>query len=155
MTPPPAAQVHHIGVETFDLANSLSWYEDYFDCRRTWIAEELSELTRSRLPHVTRIAEVAVGDLRFHLLERGDRGGPRQAGGPSEFQHVCLSAQTVADLGRWRDRWLELHRSGRYAFTRSDPPTEIVTDAEGVRSFYCFDVNGLEFEFTHVPESAR
>ncbi len=68
-----------------------------------------------------------------------------------QFQHLCLSVASPAELSLWRNRWDALYESGRYAFLRPDQPTEIVVDADGVRSFYCFDVNGLEFEFTHVP----
>ena len=33
--------------------------------------------------------------------------------------------------------------------------TDIVTDKDGVQSFYCRDVNGLEYEFTYDPAAAR
>jgi hypothetical protein len=54
-------------------------------------------------------------------------------------------------LRELRRRWIELYESGRYLFTVHEPPTDVVTDDDGVQSFYAFDVNGLEFEFTYVP----
>ena len=147
-------RLHHIGVQTSDLANSLAWYRDFLGCRPTWSTEDFSELTRSRLPGVLRLAEVAVGDLRFHLFERDSRVARQHDTDRVQFQHVCVSTESVARLRAWRDRWLELSGSGRYVFLRDSPPTDIVVDEEGTHSFYCIDVNGLEFEFTYVPEAA-
>jgi catechol 2,3-dioxygenase-like lactoylglutathione lyase family enzyme len=147
-----APGLHHIGVQTFDLANALSWYRDFFGCELTWSTDRFSALTRSRLPGVTRLTEVRVGDLRFHLFERA--GVERaQVADQVQFQHLCVEVDTPEQLPTLRHRWIALHDSGRYRFLRADPPTEIVVDADGVRSFYCLDVNGLEFEFTHVPEA--
>ena len=42
-------------------------------------------------------------------------------------------------------------KSGRYTFALDEQPTDIVVDEDGVRSFYTYDVNGLEFEFTFLP----
>lgn len=70
-----------------------------------------------------------------------------------QFQHLCVAVDSADELSVWRDKWLTLHHSGRYRFLVGTRPTEIVVDDEGVRSFYCLDVNGLEFEFTHVPEA--
>ncbi|WKX68678.1 hypothetical protein [Streptomyces sp. XD-27] len=67
-----------------------------------------------------------------------------------QFQHVCLAAGSAEKLREWRDRWLRLFDSGRYRFALTDGPTDIVTDADGTQSFYVFDVNGLECEFTHL-----
>lgn len=55
------------------------------------------------------------------------------------------------ELVELRERWIELYRSGRYSFALTEQPTEIVVDADGLHSFYTYDVNGLEFEFTYVP----
>lgn len=156
MTAPQlTARVHHIGVETFDIPNAVAWYQDFLGCRLTWTAERLSALTGSRLPAVVRIAEVAAGDLRFHLLERNDRNEPYTTGSAAVFQHVCIAAGSPEELRYWRDRWIELYRSGAYDFARPDQATEIVVVDDGVRSFYCFDVNGLELEFTYVPVRGR
>ncbi|MBZ4324104.1 VOC family protein [Streptomyces huiliensis] len=151
----PTAHLHHVGVQTFDLDNSLAWYRDFLGCRPTWTAETFSELTLSRLPGVSRITEVVAGGVRLHLIERTT---PVRERGPEDrvqFQHVCLAVDNPEELVRHRDRWQELYASGRYDFLLPDPPSGIVTDAEGVQSFYCLDVNGLEIEFTYVPESSR
>jgi hypothetical protein len=58
-------------------------------------------------------------------------------------------------MAAWRDRWLALRDSGRYHFATDEPPTDIVTDADGVQSCYILDVNGLEFELTYVPGGDR
>lgn len=143
-------RLHHLGVQTSDMANSIAWYRDYLDCRPTWTVERFSELTRRRLPGILRLTEVAFGDVRFHLFEReGDLGRPVED--TVQVQHLCLSVGSTAELRHWRDRWIQLFETGRYAFLRPDPPTEIVVDDEGTHSFYCYDVNGLEFEFTYIP----
>ncbi|GIJ29221.1 hypothetical protein Vqi01_43830 [Micromonospora qiuiae] len=143
--------LHHVGVETPDLANSLAWYQDFFGCRPTWTADTFSELTRRRLPGVLRLTEVVVGDLRLHLFQRTDPGVGARDGAP-RFQHLCVAVDSPDELERWRLRWAELFDSGRYRYVDPDPPTEIVVDDRGVASFYCLDVNGLEYEFTYLPE---
>ncbi|GAB1516585.1 VOC family protein [Actinophytocola sp. KF-1] len=145
--------LHHVGVQTFDLANSVAWYRDFFGCETNWSTDRFSALTRSRLPGVTRLTEVDFAGVRLHLFER--RGTERaEATDQVRFQHLCVRVAEAAELPWWRDRWWELYRSGRYRFLTDAPPTEIVVDAAGISSFYCLDVNGLEFEFTHVPEAA-
>lgn len=147
----PTAALHHIAVESGDLDNSVRWYEDFFGAEATWSTDRFSALTRGRLPGVARLTEVVAGGLRFHLFER--TGGPVSppAGDGTRFQHVCLVVGSSADLEQWRARWHELRDSGRYTYASAEPPTDIVVDDQGTASFYCLDVNGLEFEFTHVP----
>lgn len=58
------------------------------------------------------------------------------------------------EMSAWQRHWTRLYESGRFHFTRDEPATEIVTDDDGVQSFYAFDVNGLEYEFTWIPEAA-
>jgi catechol 2,3-dioxygenase-like lactoylglutathione lyase family enzyme len=145
------SRLHHVGIQTVDLDNSIAWYRDFFGCRPTWTAAEFSAVTRDRLPGIVRLTEVVAGDLRLHLFERAGRG-PED--GQVQFQHLCVAVDSATELTRWRERWLELFESGRYTFARPGAPTEIVVDDRDVRSFYCFDVNGLEFEFTHIPEEA-
>ncbi|WP_031068418.1 VOC family protein [Streptomyces sp. NRRL WC-3742] len=154
--PAAAPDFHHIALQTFDLDNSIAWYRDYFGCHPTWATDKFSELTRSRLPGILRMAEVALGPAHFHLFEREEPAGttPPSATG-IQFQHVCLSLDAPADLPVWRERWNELFASGRYVFLRPEEPTEIVVDDMGTHSFYCLDVNGLEFEFTCVTGEAR
>lgn len=142
---------HHVAVQTDDLDNCISWYQDFFTCRPTWTLDEFSELTRSRLPGIVRLTEVTMGDIRLHLFERPGRAAPHPNDSTTQFQHVCLYVETGDELPVWRERWLELYASGRYRFAFDDLPSEIVTDADGTQSFYAFDVNGLEFEFTYLP----
>ncbi|WP_328912419.1 MULTISPECIES: VOC family protein [unclassified Streptomyces] len=145
---------HHIGIQTADLDNCLAWYLDYFGARETWTLHRFSELTRSRLPGITRLTEVLVGDARFHLFERTGQDGRPPGDNTARFQHTCLEAESPEQLHSWRERWIELHDSGRYSFARSEGPTRIDVDADGVQSFYTYDVNGLEFEFTYVPDAS-
>ena len=146
----PTPRTHHIGVQTVDVANAVSWYRDFFGCEPTWTLEEFSALTRSRLPGITKLTETVVGDLRFHLFEREDQAPAADPLSP-QFQHVCLNVDSAEELRAWHERWLRVHRENRHTFLRAEPPTEIVVDAEGTQSFYCLDVNGLEFEFTYLP----
>jgi hypothetical protein len=81
------------------------------------------------------------------------RGGPGGKG--TGFQHLCLYVDHPDELVTLRRRWIELYESGRYAFADTEQPTDVVVDDDGVRSFYALDVNGLEFEFTHVPVGAE
>ena len=64
-------------------------------------------------------------------------------------------AGSAAGMIAWRERWLSLYDSGRYDYTVRERATDIVTDKDGVQSFYCRDVNGLEYEFTYDPAAAR
>lgn len=149
--------IHHIGVQTADLDNCISWYQDFFGCRVQWSTDSFSPLTRSRLPGISRLTEVAIAGTRFHLFERQgfEEQAQEQPDGGTHVQHVCLAAGSAPELLTWRRRWIELFESGRYTFRRQEYPTELVTDAQGNKSFYCFDVNGLEFELTHLSAGER
>lgn len=117
--------------------------------------DTFSDLTRERLPGVTRIAELALGEVRIHLL--GCPGTPPARPGVeiNHYQHLGFAVATPEHLRWWRERWLELFASASYRFARPEPPTRIVTDPDGGQSFYCHDVNGLELEFTYLPGGAR
>jgi hypothetical protein len=149
--PAPALCFHHVAVQTNDLDNCASWYQDFFACQPSWSLSEFSELTRSRLSGIVRLTEMVMGDIRIHLFERPGRAAPHPNDSTIQFQHLCLHVQSGDELPIWRQRWLDLFSSGHYHFAFDDQPSEIVTDADGSQSFYAFDVNGLEFEFTHVP----
>ncbi|MFF8957565.1 VOC family protein [Streptomyces sp. NPDC014894] len=143
--------IHHIAVQTTDLEASLAWYRDFFGASVSWTLDSFSELSLSRLPGLSRLAEVTVGGLRFHLFTRGaEHGGPPPAG-THQFQHVCLEVGGAEELTAWHARWFAVHASGAHRFTRDEPATDIVVDGDGVRSFYAYDVNGVEFEFTWIP----
>ncbi|RAY12762.1 VOC family protein [Actinomadura craniellae] len=140
-----------MGIQTADLENCLAWYRDFFGAEPNWSLDRFSELTLSRLPGIRRLVEVEAGGVRFHLFDRDGHTRTLPDGWGTLFQHVCVEVDSPAELHEVRERWIELFRSGRYAFARPDGPTDIVTDAEGVQSLYVLDVNGLEFEFTYIP----
>jgi catechol 2,3-dioxygenase-like lactoylglutathione lyase family enzyme len=142
---------HHVAVQTNDLENSISWYEDFLGCRPVWSLTKFSELTRSRLPGIRRLNEILVGDVRLHVFEREGRSAPAPGESVTQFQHLCMGVESPDELVRLRERWIELYESGRYSFVFDEQPTEIVVDDDGVHSFYALDANGLEFEFTYVP----
>lgn len=145
-------QFHHVGIQTNDLENSVRWYTDFHEAQLTWTLDQFSELTRSRLPGIRELTELAVGDVRIHLFERAGREfDPAESS--VQFQHLCFGVSSSGELRAIRRRWIELYKSGRYTFALDDQPTDIVTDDGGVQSFYAYDVNGLEFEFTFVPGS--
>lgn len=153
--PRPLPRFHHVGVQTSDLDNSLAWYRDFLGLEPSWTLTRFSELTRRRLPGIRRLTELVVGGVRVHLLERDSRAAPPPGAAVVAFQHVCVSLDAPEHLQTLRRRWVELYASGRYAFALPDQPSEIVVDDDGVHSFYALDVNGLEFEFTHVPSGGR
>lgn len=146
---------HHIAVQTSDFDRSVAWYQEFFGCELAWTLAEFSELTVSRLPGITQLAELTVGGTRFHVFSRGadlDQPPPQDT---QQFQHMCVKAGSAQALRSWRERWLDVYKSGRYTFAVPEPATEIVTDSDGVQSFYCRDINGLEFEFTYIPVDNR
>jgi catechol 2,3-dioxygenase-like lactoylglutathione lyase family enzyme len=142
---------HHIAIQTNDLDNSVSWYEQFFGSQQAWSLSTFSELTTSRLPGLRRLTELVVGDSRVHLMEREGRPAAAPSDSVVQYQHFCLAVDTAEGLAALRQRWLDLYASGRYTFALSEPPTEIVVDSDGVQSFYAYDPNGLELEFTYVP----
>lgn len=145
-------EFHHVGIQTNDLDNSVRWYTEFHGAEVVWTLNEFSELTRRRLPGIRELTEISLGHVRLHLFERV--GKPFE---PAEsavgFQHFCFGVSAPEQLEVIRRRWIELYDSGRYTFAVDEPPTEIVND-DGVLSFYTYDVNGLEFEFTYVPGDA-
>ncbi|SEG83568.1 Catechol 2,3-dioxygenase [Thermomonospora echinospora] len=143
---------HHVGVQTADLENCLAWYRDFLGAEQTWSLDRFSELTSRRLPGIRRLVEVRVGGTRFHLFERAGRGTEPAHPDTAQFQHLCMSVDSPRALREMRRHWNELYDSGRHTFAFSERPTEIVTDDQGVQSFYAYDVNGLEFEFTFIPD---
>lgn len=150
--PVPAPAFHHIGVQTNDLTNSTAWYEAFFGARQSWSLATFSDLTRSRLPGIRRLVEMVIGDVRIHLFERKGREAPAPGVSVTQFQHVGMAVDSPEDLATLHQRWIDLFDSGRFRYAVADQPTPVVTDDGGVSSFYAFDVNGLEFEFTHVPQ---
>lgn len=141
-------RLHHVGVQTSNLENCIAWYGDFFSAITTWALNEFSELTKSRLPGISRLVELRAGPIRFHVFNVSPGPGKAVPTRYDQFQHCCFEVRSADMLVHWRARWFELFNSGRYMFASAEPATEIVEDAEGVRSFYALDVNGLEYEFT-------
>ncbi|MEV0642239.1 VOC family protein [Streptomyces sp. NPDC050619] len=142
--------LHHVAIETTDLDNCEKWYREFLNFQPAWTLTEFSELTLSRLPGISRLTEVTCGGARLHLFERdGVHAEPTPARAP--VQHLCLSFPAVALLETARSRWLELFESGRFSFAKGEEPSPLVTDSDGVVSFYAYDVNGLELELTYDP----
>lgn len=153
---PLTGAIDHVGIQTMDLENAVSWYQEYLGCTVSWkMTGGFSDLSRRRLPGLARLVEVAVGDIRLHLFTRdtGVHGPP--ASEVNQFQHLCIRVPTSEQLRLWRGRWLELYESGRYTFVRAEPATEIDIDGQGMQSFYAYDVNGLEIEFSCLPNTAE
>lgn len=150
--PELAHGIHHVGVQTPDLANSIAWYRDFFGAVTTWQLSRFSPLTISRLPGISTLVELVAGPVRFHLIEwPGVAYRPLDADA-IQYQHLCLQIDSAEELNAWREHWLALFKTGKYAFAFDALPTDVVTDDDGVASFYCYDVNGLEFEFTYIPD---
>ncbi|MCP3801906.1 VOC family protein [Allokutzneria sp. A3M-2-11 16] len=147
--------IHHVGVQTADLENSINWYQEFFGCTVSWTLDQFSALTHSRLPGIERLAELVHGDVRVHLFSLRPGQETRPPAEVNQFQHVCFQVTAAAELEVWRSRWLELFASGDYTFAVPEGPTEIDVDKDGIRSFYLLDPNGLEYEFTHIPDGPR
>ncbi|GHJ42954.1 hypothetical protein Cs7R123_02960 [Catellatospora sp. TT07R-123] len=153
--PPAEVALHHVAVQTGDLANSVAWYTAYFGATLAWSLDRFSPLTHERLPGITALSELVVGDLRFHLFERASTRNEPPAGTAAQFQHVCLRTASSAALVERRDHWLALYDSRQFTFARDEPATAVVVDDDGVESFYALDPNGLEFEFAYIPGTGR
>ncbi len=148
---PARLRFHHIAVQTCDLDASISWYEEFFGAEVAWTLDRFSDLSMERLPGLSGLAELTAGELRFHLFTRGPEHGAPPPADTNQFQHVCVEVASSEELRSWHARWHSVHDSGKYAFTRDVPATDIVVDSDGVESFYAYDTNGVEFEFTHLP----
>ena len=153
---PLVGAIDHVGIQTMDLENAVNWYQEFLGGTVSWeMNDGFSDLSRRRLPGLARVVEVAVGGIRVHLFTRDTGTHAPPASEVNQFQHLCIRVDTPEQLRLWRRRWLELFESGRYTFVRAEPATEIDIDAQGMQSFYTYDVNGLEVEFTYLPDTAE
>jgi len=148
---PAGLAFHHIAVQTGDLDGSISWYRAFFGAELTWTLDTFSDLSVERLPGLSGLAEVNAGELRFHLFTRGAEHGTPPPADNNQFQHVCIEVRSREDLRTWHTRWHAVRSSAAYTFVREEQATDIVIDSDGVESFYAFDINGVEFEFTFLP----
>jgi catechol 2,3-dioxygenase-like lactoylglutathione lyase family enzyme len=151
---PLTGAINHVGVQTMDLANAVHWYQEFLGCTVSWeLTDGFSDLSRQRLPGLAHVVEVAVGDIRLHLFARDTGAHQPPAAEVNQFQHLGIAVSSPQELRLWRARWLELYESGRYTFVRPEQASEIDIDGQGMQSFYLYDVNGLEIEFTWLPEA--
>ncbi|MFE7676745.1 VOC family protein [Streptomyces albidoflavus] len=153
-TPPQLrGGIHHVGIQTADMESSIAWYSHFFGCTSSWTMDGgFSALSHLRLPGISKLTELVVADVRFHLFTCG--GGPHEPppATVNRFQHVCLGVSSLNELRKWRAHWFALFDSGQYNFVTAEPASEIDVDADGMCSFYAYDPNGCEFEFSYFPE---
>jgi len=153
---PLVGAIDHVGIQTTDLENAVTWYQEFLGGTVSWARNDgFSDLSLQRLPGLARVVEVAAGGIRLHLFTRDTGTHAPPDSEANQFQHLCFRVGTAEQLRLWRRRWLELFESGRYTFVRDEPASEIDIDAEGMQSFYAYDVNGLEVEFTYQPDTAE
>lgn len=145
---------NHIAIQTDDVDATIRWYEEFLGATVQWSLDTFSPLTRARLPGIRKLVELKKGDLRFHVFDRADHSkeGPRPL--DFQFQHLGISVERPEQLVELRERWFRVREALGGRWQRDEPPSEIVTDSDGVRSLYLLDPNGLEFEFIHTPGAA-
>lgn len=147
-----APKFNHIGIQTDDVESTIRWYEEFLGATVEWSLDTFSPLTHARLPGVQKLVELKKGDLRFHVFDRAEhtREGPRPF--DFQFQHVGIAVERPDQLVELRERWLRARESATdVRWNRDEPPTDIVTDPDGMQSLYVLDPNGLEFEFIYFP----
>ncbi|QEV05007.1 VOC family protein [Streptomyces prasinus] len=153
LPPQLSGGIHHVGIQTADMESSIAWYSEFFGCTATWTMDGgFSALSHSRLPGISKLTELVVADVRLHLMTCG--GGPHEPppATANRFQHICIAVSSPEELLQWRAHWFSLFESGRYHFATPEPASEIDVDADGMCSFYAYDPNGCEFEFSYFPE---
>lgn len=146
-----APKFNHIAIQTDDVEATIRWYEEFLGATVQWSLDTFSPLTHARLPGIRKLVELKKGDLRFHVFDRAGHTteGPRPL--DFQFQHMGISVERPEQLVELRERWLRVRGTLGGRWQRDEPPSEIVTDEDGVRSLYVLDPNGLEFEFIHTP----
>lgn len=132
---------NHIAIQTDDVDATITWYREFLGATVEWELDTFSELTHARLPGIKRLVELRAGDVRLRGPDARDY----------QFQHVGILVDDPAELVRLRERWLRAREATDLKRLRDDPPSEIVTDADGMQSLYVLDPNGLEFEFLSLP----
>lgn len=148
-----APQFNHVAIQTDDVEATIRWYEQFLGATVEWTLETFSPLTHERLPGVTKLVELKTGNMRFHVFDRDEHTheGPRPL--DFQFQHIGMTVQRPEQLEELRERWIRVRETmNGLRWNRDEPPTDIVVDADGMRSLYLLDPNGLEFEFIYFPE---
>ncbi|MCE7000412.1 VOC family protein [Saccharothrix sp. S26] len=152
--PDIAMKFNHIAIQTDDVDATITWYREFLGTTVEWELDTFSELTHARLPGIKRLVELRAGDVRLHVFDRTDHSlrGPGER--DYQFQHVGILVDDPRELVRLREQWLRAREATDLKWLRDDPPSEIVTDADGMQSLYVLDPNGLEFEFLYLPGAA-
>ncbi len=142
---------NHIAIQTDDVDSTIWWYGRFVGATVEWSLATFSPLTKARLPGIKKLVEIKAGDVRFHVFDRAEHSqeGPRPL--DFQFQHVGVTVEHPHQLVELRERWLLLRESSDIRWTHDEPPSDIVSDPDGMQSLYVLDPNGLEFEFICFP----
>ncbi|GAB3930580.1 hypothetical protein GCM10029976_032790 [Kribbella albertanoniae] len=143
--------LHHVAIQTHRLDDTVAWYVAFLGGEQTWTLTEFSDLTRERLPGISRLTEVRIGNQHLHLFERTDLDPRDPAARVEGVQHLCFQVRDAEHLETLRVRWLELADADRFAGRTANPPTAIVEDSDGIRCFYADDPDGTELELVWIP----
>lgn len=146
----------HLAIQVCNsrLETTVSWYEDFFACRKVWQqSTDFQDLTLQRLPGLTSIVELTSKNFRFHIFSREIEDIVRD--NHLQFHHLGFSVNTSEEIDDIRDNWLRIHASNKYSYYSKTYVTEKIVDEIGVESIYFTDINGLEYELTYVPNECR
>ena len=149
---PRAPEMHHVAIQTSDVAGTIHWYETYLGAESKWTLGSFSETTTNRLPGITCLTELKVGNLRVHVFDRGQLELSPPAPDNHQFQHLGLTVEHPEQLHYLRERWFQVRDAGTYQWQRYGEPSPIATDPDGAASLYVLDPNGLEIEFVFLPQ---
>jgi catechol 2,3-dioxygenase-like lactoylglutathione lyase family enzyme len=146
-----APKFNHIAIQTDDVDSTIRWYEEFLGATVEWSLDTFSSLTHARLPGIRKLVELKKGELRFHVFDRAEHSqdGPRPL--DYQFQHVGITVDEPEQLVELREEWLRVRGDKGIRWNRDEPPSDIVTDADGMQSLYVLDPNGLELEFIYFP----
>lgn len=147
-------RIHHVAIQTDAVESTTRWYEEFLEATVEWSLSTFSPLTHSRLPGIEKLVELKVGDLRLHVFDRAGhtQDGPDQLG--YQFQHIGITVDRHEDLVELRKRWWQVRERHGIQWRRDEPPSDIVTDDDGMQSLYVLDPNGLELEFIYFSGAA-
>ena len=139
-----------IQVEGKNLANTIKWYADFFECKKNWQqSSDFQPLTLERIPGIQSIAEMESSYFRFHLFSKKTLNDVVCEN--IQYHHLGFSVENPSILDKFYEKWIKLHHSNKYYFSKNTYVTEKMIDSLGVESLYFTDVNGLEYELTYVP----
>ncbi|MCM6778280.1 VOC family protein [Nocardia sp. CDC159] len=146
-----APRFHHLAIQTDDVDATIKWYEAFLGTTVEWSLDRFSSLTHARLPGIQKLVELRKGDVRFHVFDRAEhtQDGPNPL--DYQFQHVGIAVRRPEHLVQLREQWLRAREQTALRWARDEPPSDIVTDDDGMQSLYVLDPNGLELEFVYFP----